>query len=309
MERSRLLRPFKPVFDAIDAFFYGTHEVTPGAPHIRDALDVKRYMAVVIVAAMPALAAAVYLFGLRVLAMVLVSYIFGGLAETVFCIVRKEEITEGFLVTGLVFPLILPPATPLWVVAAGVVFGVIFGKEIFGGTGANIFNPALVGRCFLAIAYPQAMASGWIAPKLAWPGRIFQYTVAPTDIVTGATPLVAQDWGWNAIGQTWLGNVPGCAGETSALLIIAGGVFLCLTRVANWRVPVGSLIAVALFSALMSRLAPAKFAPPIFQLGAGGLMFGVFFMATDPVSSPITNPAKWVYAIGIGMVAVLIGFH
>jgi len=305
-EQSRILRPFKPLFDATDAFFFGTAEVTPGAPHVRDALDTKRYMATVIVAAMPALAAAVYLFGLRILAMVVVSYVFGGIAEVVFCIVRKEEITEGFLVTGLLFPLTLPPGTPLWVVAAGVVFGVVIGKEIFGGTGTNIFNPAFVGRCFLAIAYPQVMASGWVAPKIAWPGRLLQYAVPPSDVVTGATPLVAADWSWTAVARAWLGNVPGCAGETCAWLIIAGGVFLCFTRVANWRVPVGSLFAVAVFSALMNRLVPGKFAPPLFQLAAGGLMLGVFFMATDPVSSPITNPAKWAYAVGTGILTVLI---
>ena len=143
-EEIPLLRPFKPVIDATDAFFFSPSEVTEIAPHIRDGLDVKRYMSLVIVAALPAVIMSVYFFGLRVIAMILVSYIAGGLAETLFCIVRKEDITEGFLVTGLLFPLTLPPGCPLWVVAVGCVFGVIFGKEVFGGTGTNIFNPALV---------------------------------------------------------------------------------------------------------------------------------------------------------------------
>ncbi|MEW6357218.1 MAG: RnfABCDGE type electron transport complex subunit D [Planctomycetota bacterium] len=302
-EEVPLLRPLKPVIDATDAFFFSPAAVTETVPHIRDGLDVKRYMSLVIVAALPAVVMSVYFFGLRVIAMILVSYIAGGLAETIFCIVRKEEITEGFLVTGLLFPLTLPPGCPLWVVAVGCVFGVIFGKEVFGGTGTNIFNPALVGRCFLAIAYPKIMAGGWIEPGSGLTGRAFQYAA---DAVTTATPLVAKDWNWGACGRVWLGNCLGCAGETCALAILLGGVFLCLVRVANWRVPAGCLATVAIFSGIMSRAMPTTFAPPLFQLGAGGLMFGVFFMATDPVTSPITNPGKWVYAVLMGIVAVLI---
>jgi len=305
-ESNRFLRPLKPVFDAVDLFFFGTDEVTEFAPHIRDGIDLKRYMFVVIIAALPALAASVYFYGLRVLAMVLVSYICGGIAEVVFCVVRKEEITEGFLVTGLLFPLTLPPGTKLWVVAVGVVFGVVIGKEVFGGTGTNIFNPALVGRCFLAIAYPAEMARGWIQPVLSFPGRLFQYATPSSDTVTAATPLIAKDWSWATTAHLYLGDVLGCAGETCAIAIIIGGIYLCFTRVANWRIPAASLTTVFFFSLIMHRIAPESFAPPFFQIGAGGLLFGVFFMATDPVTSPVTNPAKWVYAVSIGVLTVLI---
>jgi len=302
-EETPLLRPLKPLIDATDAFFFSSSEVTELGPHVRDGLDVKRYMSVVIVAVLPALVMSIYFFGLRVLGMIVVSYIAGGVAETLFCVIRKEEITEGFLVTGLLFPLTLPPGCPYWVVAVGVTFGVIFGKEVFGGTGTNIFNPALVGRCFLAISYPKVMASGWIEPGRGLTGRAFEYA---TDAVTTATPLVAKDWSWAVCKKVWLGTCLGSAGETCAVAILVGGIFLCLVRVANWRVPVGCLVGVAVFSGVMSRFMPETFAPPVFQLGAGGLMFGVFFMATDPVTSPITNSGKWMYAVLMGVVAVLI---
>ena len=147
------------------------------------------------------------------------------------------------------------------------------------------------------------MAGGWIKPGGGLTGRALQYA---TDAVTTATPLVDKDWGWAACKRVWLGNCLGCAGETCAIGIVLGGIFLCLVRVANWRVPVGCLAAVAVFSGIMNRAMPGIFAPPVFQLGAGGMMFGVVFMATDPVTSPITNPGKWVYAVLMGIVAVLI---
>ena len=192
------LRRAHPLFEATENFFFGPGTRTLAAPFVRDPLDVKRLMTMVIVALVPAVALSVYFFGLQVLAMILVSYAAGGVVEVVFAIVRKEEINEGFLVTGLLFPLILPPGLPLWMVAVGVMFGVLVGKELFGGTGRNVFNPALVGRIFLALAYPVAMSSSWIKPLAAFPGRLldvgqlYNYIVGGTvDAMTAATPLGA----------------------------------------------------------------------------------------------------------------------
>ena len=308
-EKWAILRPFKCVFDATDAFFFSPGEVAPGAPHIRDAMDVKRYMSVVIVAALPAVAASIYFFGLRVLGLILVSYAVGGAVETAFCIIRKEEITEGFLVTGLLFPLILPPATPYWVAATGIAFGVAFGKEIFGGTGRNPFNPALVGRCFVFLAYPRQMAEGWVSPGTGLTGRLLDYVhMGSTDGITAATPLIDAAKGImpESIWPLVLGNVSGSVGETSALLILLGGVFLCFTKVGNWRIPV-AILASAFVTALVLRpLAPDKILPAHYQLFMGGLMFGAVFMATDPVTAPSTDPARIMYGIAIGVLTVLL---
>lgn len=289
------LSPMKPLFDAMDNFCFAPSTRTSTAPHIRDPLDVKRFMSMVIIALVPCVVASFYFFGWRVLPMIIVSYAAGGAVEVIFAVIRKEEINEGFLVTGLLFPLVLPPTLPLWMVGLGVAFGVLIGKEIFGGTGRNLFNPALVGRCFLALAYPKAMAAAWITPGV--------------DAVTGATPLVLAKQGTDqlvGLSELFFGNVAGSVGETSALALIIGGVFLLLTRVANWRTVVGALVSFAAAAAIFNVANPDKFASAHWHLLAGGLLLGVFFMATDPVSSPITNGGKWIYGILIGIVTILI---
>lgn len=162
IEKSKFFRPFKPVLNATDAFFFGPVESVKESPYlIRDYLDLKRLMSAVIIAAAPAAIASIYFYGWRVVAIILVSW---RNTEVAFSIIRKEEITEGFLVTGLLFLLTLPPTIPLWMVAVGVVVGVILGKEVFGGTGRNVFNPALVGRVFLTITFPVAMTTQWVLP-------------------------------------------------------------------------------------------------------------------------------------------------
>jgi len=158
-EEGGKLHLFKPVFGALEHFFFAPSTTTIGAPHVRDPLDLKRLMSMVIISVVPAVLAAFYFFGLRFFLMIIVSYVAGLTVEAIFAMVRKEGINEGFFVTGILFPLILPPGVPLWMVGLGVAFGVFMGKELFGGTGRNIFNPALVGRCFLALAYPKAMSA------------------------------------------------------------------------------------------------------------------------------------------------------
>ena len=304
-EKGRTLAPFKAVYDAADAFFFAPATRTAAPPHARDPLDVKRFMSVVIVALLPCVLASFTFFGWRVLAVIIVSYVAGGAVEVLFAVVRKEEINEGFLVTGLIFPLILPPGLPLWMVAVGCAFGVLVGKELFGGTGRNLFNPALVGRCFLAIGYPVAMSGNWIAPGAGPLGRLTQYVTA--DAVTAATPLVAAKQGHLAgLWDLFTGHVAGSIGETSALAILVGGGFLLLTRVANWRTVAGILVSFAVLAGVLHAADPAGFGPVLWHLCAGGLLFGAFFMATDPVTSPITAGGKWAYGIVIGVATVLI---
>jgi Na(+)-translocating NADH:ubiquinone oxidoreductase B subunit len=292
----------------MENFFFAPSTTTTGAPHVRDPLDIKRLMSMVIVALLPCLAVSFYFFGLRLLAMIIISYMAGGIVEVVFAIVRKEEINEGFLVTGMLFPLILPPTVPLWMVGVGVAFGVFAGKELFGGTGRNVFNPAIVGRCFLALAYPAAMSGNWITAGHGFGGRMLQYVTASNiDAVSQATPLVLAKQGTlTDLSHMFLGNISGSIGETSAIAIILGGVFLLFFRVANWRTVVSIVGSATVVAGIFHYSDPERFAPALWHLCAGGLLFGAFFMATDPVTSPVTNAGKWAYGVMIGVVTLLI---
>jgi len=188
-EEGGKLRLLNPVFGALEHFFFAPSTRTIGAPHVRDPLDLKRVMSMVIIAVVPSVLAAFYFFGLRFLAMIIVSYAAGLTVEAIFAMVRKEGINEGFFVTGILWPLILPPNLPLWMVALGVAFGVLIGKELFGGTGRNVFNPALVGRCFLSLAYPKVMAASWVEPSHELVGGLLTWVTPSLDAVSGATPL------------------------------------------------------------------------------------------------------------------------
>ncbi len=304
VEKNKFLSKFKPVLTALDGALFGTDELNT-VPHITDYLDIKRYMSFVIIALLPAVAAAVYFWGLRVILVILVSYIAGGVVEVAFAVARKKEIHEGFLVTGLIFPLLLPPSIPLWVVALGVMFGVFFGKEVFGGTGKNIFNPAIVGRIFLTICFPLIMTVGWPKPYIGGLGGFSKFGV---DAITAATPLNAfrSENVLASFSDLLFGFSGGCIGEVFRLGIILGGIFLIITRIVNWRIPFSYLASVAIFSLIGNNLAPLKFAPPSFQLLTGGLLFGAMFMATDPVTSPFTKEGKWVGGILLGLLTVLI---
>lgn len=307
-EKDGKLGAFKPLYEAMDNFLFAPSVITLTSPHTRDPLDIKRLMSMVIIALVPSLIAAFYFFGWRMVAMIIVSYAAGGVVEVAFAMIRKEEIYEGFLVTGMIFPLILPPTIPLWMLGLGVAFGVFVGKELFGGTGRNIFNAALVGRCFLALAYPAKMSSSWITPGAGTTGRMLEY-IDPSNIdaVTQATPLVLAKQGQiTEISHMFLGNISGSLAETSALAIIVGGIFLLLTRVANWRTVLSILGSAGLVAAILHYNDSARFAPAAWHLCAGGLLFGAFFMATDPVTGPTTNGGKIAYGTVIGTVTILI---
>jgi len=305
IEKNKKLAIFRTAVDAMDSFFLRRPEKTMHAPYARDAIDLKRYMIMVVFAMVPATIAAIYFYGWRVISIIAVSYIFGVGTEWIFAYFRNEEIHEGAFVTCLIYPLILPPTIPLWMVAVGIVFTTVFAKEAFGGTGRNIFNVAMVGRLFLAIAFPATMTTRWNEPFSSGIGGFGKWAA---DAVTTATPLIEYKSSntVTALKDLFLGNVTGSIGETSALLIILGGVFLMATKIANWRLPIGYLGSVAVFSGIGSLIWPDTFAPPLFQLLSGGLLFGAMFMITDPVTCPFTKSGKWIYSILAGVITVAI---
>ena len=344
-EKGGKLEKLYPLYEAGDTFARTSPEVTKGAPHIRDSIDQKRLMMFVIYALMPCLFFGIWNAGhlfnqsnhvvnptfwtdiLRgsamVLPIVMVSYIVGGVWEVLFAVVRKHEINEGFLVTGMLFPLILPPTIPLWQVALGISFGVVIGKEIFGGVGFNIFNPALTGRAFLFFAYPGQISgdSVWVGTAHTALNNSVLGTVAQNlDGVTQATPLAIasatktdavtalNDAGFS-LWNMFTGTIPGSIGSTSAIAILLGLTFLLVTGIIAWRIVAGGLIGCAGLAFLLN-LSPGTNVyaqlPFYYHLVMGGFLFGIVFMATDPVSAAATNTGKWIYGLLIGALTVLI---
>jgi Na(+)-translocating NADH:ubiquinone oxidoreductase B subunit len=315
-EASRYLHMMAPTIEAIDTFLFRPVKTTHAAPHLRDHLDLKRMMIFVVIAVTPATLAGIYFYGWKALSIIIVSYAFGLGTEGLVCGLRREVISEGAFVTCILYPLILPVTIPLWMVAVGIVFGILFGKEVFGGTGHNVFNPALVARCFLYICFPTYMTGKvWIQPMLSGGMAGFGQWTGNLDTVTSATPLNI----WNSSIGTHLdiysrvpftdmlfGFIPGCIGETSKILILAGGVFLLLTRVGSWRTTLSVIFGAAAFSGIMHLVDPTVWPDPVFTVFVGGLLFGAFFMATDPVSSPMLPKSKYVYGVMIGILTVLI---
>ena len=292
--KMKLLKPFAAVFETLDGIIFGPTEITAGAPHVVDNIEIKRYMTMAIIALLPSTISAVVFFGWRVLFMIIASYVAGGIVEVAFALIRKRHIEEGFLVTGLIFPLVLPPTTPIWVVAVGCAVGVFFGKEVFGGTGRNIFNPALVGRLFITIAFPQIMSASWQKPF--------------SDAITTATPLASFKTSGELTGlmDLFVGSAAGSIGEVFRIGIILGGAFLMISKVANWRIPLSYLASVALVSWIGNLISPETVAPPLFQLLTGGLLFGAMFMATDPVTSPFNHESKFIFGAFCGVLTVVI---
>lgn len=315
-----------PLYEMVDTIFYVPGTVTSVAPHVRDAVDMKRSMFTVIIALLPALIFGIYNTGYQVspdagfvqnmltggvaiVPLILVSYIVGGLWELLFAVVRRHEINEGFLVTGLLLPMTLPPDMPLWMVAMGISFGVVIGKEVTGGTGYNVFNPALVARAFIFFAYPGEMTGDHI-----W---------SLADELTAATPLavVASAEGADAAtlvsgaGYTardmFLGLIPGSVGCTSTLAALLGAFVLIVSRIANWRIIAGGLAGLVASALLANLLAPASqnsmlSLSPFYHVIMGGFAFGLVFMATDPVSAAQTDTGRWIYGILIGVLCVMI---
>lgn len=265
--------------------------VVSSSPHIRSEETVQRIMLDVIIALLPAAAASVYFFGMGTLAIMLTSIFAAVAAEAAIQKIRNKPVTindGSAVITGLLLALTLPPAIPLWMAAVGAVVAIGIGKQVYGGLGCNPFNPALVGRAFMIISFPVHMTT-WISPL---------------DGVTSATPLGMMKMEGIKTGymELFLGNVGGSLGETSALLLILGGVYLIYRGVIDWRIPVSFLGTVAVLTMVLGH-------DPLFHLLAGGLMLGAFFMATDMVTTPLTRLGRIIFGIGAGVLVVIIRLY
>ncbi len=317
-------------FEAFETFAFVPNTVTTRGSHVRDAVDMKRAMITVVVALVPALLFGMWNIGfqssleaeywpcqlgtaanwwyclwfgfLRMLPMIVVSYAVGLGIEFAFAQIRHHEVNEGFLVTGLLIPMIVPVTVPLWQLALAVAFAVVIGKEVFGGSGMNFLNPALVARAFLFFSYPTHMSGDhvWIAADL-W----------GSDAVSGATPLgelAAGQWPSDSALDMFIGTVAGSTCETSVLAILLGAVVLLTTGVASWRTMLSVVIGGGAMGLLFNLIGANDYMqlPFYYHYLMGGFMFGAVFMATDPVTSAQTNTGKWIYGLLTGAFAVLL---
>lgn len=333
------------LYEAVDTIFYSPSHVTKSTAHVRDGVDLKRIMITVWFAVFPAMFYGMYNLGVNAneviasgqgaalegwrgavlyavagsdpgsiwdcfvygavhfLPIYFVTFAVGGFWEVLFAMKRGHEVNEGFFVTSILFALICPPDLPLWQAALGISFGVVIGKEVFGGTGKNFLNPALTGRAFLYFAYPAQLSGDavWVA--------VDGYTSAtPLALnAVGGVDAITQQWTWM---DAFMGGIPGSIGETSTLMVLIGGAVLLITRIAAWRVVAGVFLGMFLLSGLFNMIGsatnPAFATPWYWHLVMGGFAFGMMFMATDPVSSAMTNGGKWAFGILVGVMTVLI---
>ena len=314
---------FAPAFNALDTFLYVPNHTTKHGSHIRDAVDLKRTMITVIIALIPALLYGIYNTGFqyysqanieynmldvilhgsyKIVPMIAVSYIVGLAIEFAFAVFRGHEVNEGYLVTGLLIPMIMPIDIPLWMVAFSVAFAVIIGKEAFGGTGMNILNPALTARAFAFFAYPTYMSGN----------QVWVSEASNVDGVSGETILGMLAAGNSNLPyeptQMFMGSIPGSIAETSTLMVIIGAAILIYTGVGSWRIMLGSIIGAAVTGILFNLWGANELMSFNWfnHLLVGGFAFGIVFMATDPVSAAQTIKGKWIYGILIGLFCILI---
>ena len=318
-------------FDAFETFLFVPNTVTTKGAHIRDCVDLKRVMIMVVISLVPAMLFGIWNTGyqhslaygldwgfwpivgyglVKVIPLYLVSYIVGLAIEFTSAQLRGHEVNEGYLVSGMLIPLIVPVDVPLWMLAIAVAFAVIFGKECFGGTGMNIWNPALLTRAFLFFSYPSKMSGDtvWVgglgAGENAWCGG------PVADAFSGATPLAnptmsgLADHGYSLLNM-FLGTVPGSVGETSVIAILLGAIILLGTGVASWKIMLSSVIG-GLAVGYLGYACGATDLPGYYQLVMGGFLFGTVFMATDPVTSAQTECGKWIYGFLVGALAVTV---
>lgn len=340
-----------PAFNALHTFLYTPNETTHNGSHIRGADDLKRTMNTVIMALIPCLLFGMFNTGYQhfsaingfpaefslmehfltwdnfwlglvtILPLLIVSYGVGLGIEFLFAVYKGHEVEEGYLVTGMLVPLIVPVDTPLWMLAIAVAFGVIIGKEVFGGTGMNILNPALTIRAFLFFAYPT-----WMSGDKVWVHGAVERAGTP-DAISGETVLgflaqgVPDEISWS-ISDWFYGFIPGSVGETSTLLILLGGLFLIFSKIASWRIMLSAVIGALVMGLIFNMVVNWGWLPEYSKfyslmafdfwkhLLVGGLAFGIVFMATDPVTGAQTNRGKWIYGFFIGLLSVLIrGFN
>ena len=325
---------FWAIYEATETILFGTDKRTKTGPHIRDYLDIKRVMILVVISLLPC-----YVFGMInvgyqsalangesrlwwenaftgfkiILPIIIITFISGAFWEILFAVVRKHEISEGFLVTCALIPLIMPPTIPLWQVSVATTIGIVIGKEIFGGVGMNIFNPALVARAFIFFAYPRQISGEkvWITAFDGFSGATALAVPASTQseqAVSLLNSVIQFDFSWI---NMFLGWIPGSIGETSKLMVIIGAVFLIATGISSWRVMLGAVIGLVVTSFLTNLLAPYSTnsmltIPPHYHLVMGSFAFGISFMATEPVTGAHTDAGRWIYGICIGVLTVII---
>jgi Na+-transporting NADH:ubiquinone oxidoreductase subunit B len=351
-EKGGRLEKLYPLWEAADTFFYSPASVTRTGSHVRDAIDLKRMMILVVIAALPCVFMAMFNTGLQAnlaidpakaaalegwrhdvlralgvgyspqsfianlthgalyfLPLYIVTMAVGLTWEVLFAVVRKVEVNEGFFVTGILFPLILPPTTPLWQAALGISFGVVIAKEVFGGTGMNFINPALAARAFLFFAYPAEISGDkvWTAVPDGMAVDGFSGATVLSQMRVMTQPFEAAGFSWF---NAFIGLEPGSMGETSALACLLGAVLIVVTGVGSWRtmaaVALGTIGMASLFNAIGSATNPWFGVPFWWHVVLGGWAFGTVFMATDPVTSPFTDRGKWIYGVMIGALIVLI---
>ena len=333
-----------PAFNAIHTFLYLPNEVTHGGTHIKAADDLKRTMNIVIMALVPCLLFGMFNAGyqhyaaidgslrenilanfftfdnfwigiIKVLPLVIVSYGAGLIVEFIFAVIKGHEVEEGYLVTGMLVPLIVPIDTPLWMLAVAVIFGVVIGKEVFGGTGMNILNPALTIRAFLFFAYPT-----WMSGDKVWVYDAVNRT-GTADAISGETILGSYAQNMPVDYSNWdkfAGFIPGSVGETSTLLILLGAAILVFTKIGSWRIILSTFIGAAVMGMIFNQIVAAEIITESSKfyglmntvwyehLMIGGLAFGAVFMATDPVTGSQTNKGKWMYGFLIGFISIMI---
>ena len=317
----------RSVFEGLESFLFVSNKVTFKGSHVRDSIDLKRTMSVVIIALLPALLFGAYNVGLqhfrsvgvesatfqmfwfgflKILPLIVVSYVVGLGIEFIAAQVRGHEINEGFLVTGLLIPLIMPIDVPLWMLALATAFSVIIGKEVFGGTGMNVFNPALTARAFLFFSYP-----GWMTGDKVWiEGLTKGQNIV--DGFSGATPLALCAAGETtkipSFMQMFIGTIPGSIGETSTLAVLIGALILIITGIGSWKIIVSVFAGGLVMGLLLNAFAvnPYMEVPAYYHFVMGGFAFGAVFMATDPVSGAQTERGKWIYGFMIGVMSILI---
>lgn len=260
----------------------------------------------VIYGLLPCFLGSVYFFGLRSVAVALVVLLFGVAVEAAFTIPQGKPVTSAVFVTCLIFSLSLPPTIPLWMAAVGIVFGVVFGKMVFGGFGYNVYNPAMVGRCFVYITFPVALTNRWVAPFAAPAGGFLGWS-PPADAISSATPLqLLRTGGDLPLSHLFWGNISGSFGETSAVLILVGGLFILYTKVAPWRLALSCLLGGFITAWLLHAAGVPGVPNPITLLLAGSFLFGALFVVTEPISGPKTKPAQWIYGFTIGGLIIVL---
>ncbi|OFX60250.1 MAG: NADH:ubiquinone reductase (Na(+)-transporting) subunit B [Bacteroidetes bacterium GWA2_30_7] len=328
VQKGGKFQKFRSTFDAFETFLFVPDHVTKSGSHIRDGIDLKRTMSIVVLALLPSLLFGMWNVGyqhflslgqtgglfelfwygfLQVLPIVIVSYVVGLGVEFIFAQIRGHEVNEGFLVSGMLIPLIMPVDTPLWMVAVATIFAVIIGKEVFGGTGMNIFNPALLARAFIFFAYPSKISGDFV-----WISGLSDSTTKAVDGFSGATPLgLAGQGQFDKIPDFWtmfIGNIPGSIGETSKIAVLIGAAILIISGIGSLRIMLSTILGGTAMIYIFNLFAANQYMEisPLVQLSMGGFLFGAVFMATEPVSASQTNTGKIIYGFLIGMIAMFI---